>query len=182
MKHISIPLFLLGLALSALPASAGAPGAAADSLRAERSRLCTQHGGTRFRCTASCPRGDISVALDQFYEEPFTLPPEPYLGPPCSYEGLFLLTGSTALANALVVAGGAHADALAAAGLTLGVLSLVASLSERTQARPAHFILGVTTIALSLMNISNPPDTRGPADVQSGTSYKGPPLGLSLSF
>ena len=158
MKHISIPLFLLGLALSALPASAGAPGAAADSLRA------------------------MPTALERFYQEPFVYAPSDDPGPLRNYSGLFLFTASTALANALVITGGAHSDALAAGGLVFGVLSLLASASERTQARPVHFALGVTSIVLSLMNISNAPDTRGPADVQSGTSYKGPPLGLSLSF
>jgi len=134
MKHILTPLLLLGAVLVAGPVSAQTDRAQTDSPRAERSGLCTQHGGAGFQCTASCPRGDVTAVLDEFYGEPFTLPPEPYPGPKRSYEGLFLLTGSTALANALVVAGGAHANALAAGGLTLGVLSVIASLSERNAA------------------------------------------------
>jgi len=158
MKHSTIFLLLLGLALTAVPASADAPGATADSLRA------------------------LPSALERLYEEPFAYPPPDNPGPPRSYPGLFLFTGSTALANALVVAGGVRSDALAAGGLVFGVLSLVASASDRTQARPVHFALGITSIVLSLMNISNAPDTDAPGDVQSGASFKGAPVGFSLSF
>jgi hypothetical protein len=119
-----------------------------------------------------------------FYEEPFVVrvAPDPYPGPRRSYSGLALFTGSTALANALVVAGNTRSDALAAGGFTFGLLSLVASLSERTVARPMHFVLGVTSIVLSVMNLSNSPDTSGPGAVQSAAEYKGSPVGFSISF
>jgi hypothetical protein len=159
MRQILFLLVLCGLAAGAAPVSAQPAVLPADSVGA----------------------GPDPVA--RFYGEPFARPTaalDP--GPRRSYPGLFLFTGSTAMANALVVAGGAHADALAGAGLFLGALSLVASLDSRTAARPAHFLLGVTTIAVSLMNIANPPDTYGPGEVQSAASYKGTPLGFSLSF
>jgi len=158
MKPIFFTLFFLGLALCVLPVSAGASGSGVDSLRV------------------------ASSGVERFYQEPFAYPPPADPGPPRSYTGLILFTGSTALANALVVAGGVSSNALAAGGLAFGVLSLLASTSERTQARPVHFVLGVTSIVLSIMNMSNPPDSYAPADVQSGEPYKGAPVGFSFSF
>lgn len=159
MKRTPIALLLVCTALAASPLSAQPQMTVADTLRV---------GPDPF---------------ERFYNEPFVSPvafEDP--GPRRSYPGLFLFTGSTALANGLVVAGGAHADALAGAGLFLGTLSLLASLDQRTAARPAHFLLGVASIALSLMNIANPPDTYGPGDVQSPASFKGAPVGISVSF
>ena len=162
MKHTTPPLLLLALvlvlALAATAAPAQTTDSAADSLRF------------------------ASAALERFYDEPFAVhvPPDP--GPRRSYSGLALFTGSTALANALVVAGNTRSNALAAGGLTFGVLSLIASMSERTVARPMHFVLGVTSIVLSIMNQSNAPDTSGPGDVQSVDEYKGAPVGFSISF
>jgi len=184
MRNTLIPLLILGVSLAAPPLTAQTTDAAADTLWAEPSRSCTRHGGTGFLCTSSCPRDDLPVALAQFYDEPFVVraSPDPDPGPRRSYSGLALFTGSTALANALVVAGSTRSNALAAGGLTFGVLSVMASLSERTVARPMHFVLGVTSIVLSVMNLSNSPDTSSPGDVQSAAAYKGAPAGFSISF
>jgi len=158
MKHPLASLALTVLALAAVTASAQPYAAPRDTSLA------------------------APVPAARLYFEPFAYPPSPDPGPQRSYPGLFLFAGSTALANALVVAGGAHSDALAAGGVVFGVLSLVASLDARTTARPAHFIVGVATITLSLMNISNAPDTYGPSDVESAAAYKGEPVGFSLNF